>query len=83
LFDVASRDDWDSLVRLRAELSREVPIVALSGCVSKDGTYRKHARALGGAAFVAKPATVEMTVQALQGAASGSPWSEYVGGAST
>ena len=78
LFDVESRDDWESLARFRKELSRGIPIVVLSGWLAPDRTYRNFARDLGCAGFVAKPATPALVVRALQRAAEGSPWSEYM-----
>ncbi len=78
LFDVGRRDDWVSLARLRQELSPQVPIVALSGWLTADRTFRNLARDLGCAGFVAKPATADLVIRALQRAAVGSPWSEYV-----
>ena len=78
LFDVDHRDDWESLARFRQDLSREVPIVVLSGWLASDRTYRNLARALGCAGFVARPATSALVARALQRAAEGSPWSEYV-----
>ena len=78
LFDVDGRDDWASLARLRKELSPQVPIVALSGWLAADRTYRNLARDLGCAGFVAKPAVAALVIRALQRAAVGSPWSEYV-----
>ena len=78
LFDVDGRDDWASLARLRKELSAQVPIVALSGWLAADRTYRSLARDLGCAGFVAKPAAADLVIRALQRAAVGSPWSEHV-----
>ena len=78
LFDVDSRDDWASLAQLRKKLSAQVPIVALSGWLAADRTYRSLARDLGCAGFVAKPAAADLVIRALQRAAVGSPWSEYV-----
>ena len=78
LFDVDSGDDWASLARLRKELSPQVPIVALTGWLTADRTYRNLARDLGCAGFVAKPAAGDLVIRALQRAAAGSPWSEYV-----
>jgi DNA-binding NarL/FixJ family response regulator len=78
LFDVAGRGDWAFLARLRKEIPPEVPIVVLSGSLKVDRTYRNLARDLGCAGFVAKPATGALVARALQRAAQGSPWSEYV-----
>jgi ActR/RegA family two-component response regulator len=77
LFDVDSRDDWASLVHFRQELSREVPIVVLSGWLAVDRSYRDLARGLGCSGFVAKPASSTLVTWALERAADGSPWSEY------
>jgi CheY-like chemotaxis protein len=78
LFDVESRHDWESLAHLRKDLSREVPIVVLSGWLAADRTYRDVARELGCSGFVAKPASPALIARALQRAAGGSPWSEYL-----
>ena len=78
LFDVEYRDDWESLARFRNDLSGELPIVVLSGWLAVDRTYRDFARDLGCAGFVAKPASSGLIARALQRAAEGSPWSEYV-----
>jgi DNA-binding response OmpR family regulator len=78
LLDVDGRDDWALLTRLRQRVSPQVPIVALSAQLNADRTYRNLARDLGCAGFVAKPATGALVVRALQRAAAGSPWSEYV-----
>jgi DNA-binding response OmpR family regulator len=78
LLEVDGRDDWAFLARLRKRVPPQVPIVALSGQLNADRTYRNLARDLGCAGFVAKPATGALVVRALQRAASGSPWSEYV-----
>ena len=78
LFDVDCPDDWAVLARLRKELSPEVPIVALSGWLTADRTYRNLARHLGCAGFVAKPAAADLVIRALQSAAVDSSWSEYV-----
>jgi DNA-binding NarL/FixJ family response regulator len=78
LFDVEYGDDWESLARFRKSLSRGLPIVVLSGWLAADRTYRDLARDLGCAGFVAKPASSALVVRALQRAAEGSPWSEYV-----
>jgi DNA-binding response OmpR family regulator len=78
LFDVEGRHDWTVLSRLRKELSPEVPIVALSGWLRGKRTYRELARDLGCAGFVGKPAPAELVLRALQRAAAGSSWSEYV-----
>jgi DNA-binding NarL/FixJ family response regulator len=78
LFDVNADDDWAALARLRERLSRRVPLVVLSGWLDADRTFRNRARELGCAGFVAKPATGTLVVRALQHAAEGSPWSEYV-----
>ena len=78
LFDVECRNDWESLAGFREQLPRGVPIVVLSGWLAADRTYRDFARAVGCAGFVAKPATPALVVRALQRAAGGSPWSEYM-----
>jgi len=78
LFDVDGNEDWASLARFQRLVAPHVPIVALSGRLNVDRSYRKLARDLGCVAFVAKPAAGALVVRALQRAASGSPWSEYV-----
>ena len=78
LFDVDRRDDWTVLAYLRKTLSPEVPIVALSGWLTGDRTFQDLARDLGCAGFVAKPAAADLVVRALQRAAAGRSWSEYV-----
>lgn len=78
LFDIEYRDDWEALAVFRNELADTVPIVVLSGWISGDGTYRNLARNLGCVGFVAKPASPVLVGQALQRAAEGSPWNEYV-----
>jgi DNA-binding NtrC family response regulator len=78
LFDVDRRDDWNTLAEFRQRCSADVPIVALSGCLTGDRTFQDLARGLGCAGFVAKPAAAELVVRALQRAAAGTSWSEYV-----
>lgn len=78
LFDVEGLDDWHSLERLHGALSHRIPIVVLSGEFVRDRTDRNLARYLGCAGFVAKPATSALVCRALQRAADGSPWSEYI-----
>lgn len=78
LFDVERGEDWMSLARLRHDLPRDVPIVALCGWLAGDRIYRNLARDLGCAGFVANTAPVSLVLRALQRAAGGSPWSEYV-----
>lgn len=78
LFDIDTRDDWNSLSRFRQELPPAIPVVALSGWFVLDRTDRNRARDLGCAGFVAKPATSTLMCRALQRAAEGSPWSEYI-----
>lgn len=78
LVDIEYRDDWNSLALFRRDLSHDVPIVVLSGWLEADRTYRNLARELGCAGFVAKPACSGLVTHALQRAAAGSRWSEYV-----
>lgn len=78
LFDVDRRDDWSVLADLRQRFSSEVPIVALSGWLTGDRTFQDLARDLGCAGFVAKPAAGDLVVRALQRAAAGTLWSEYL-----
>lgn len=78
LFDVEHCDDWTALALLREDLPRDVPLVVLSGWLSVDRTYRNRARHFGCAGFVAKPASPILVRRALQRAAQGSPWCEYI-----
>ena len=78
LFDIEYRHDWESVAHLRKDLPPDVPIVVLSGWLSADRTYHDLARSLGCAGFVAKPASSDVVARALQRAAQGSPWNEYV-----
>jgi CheY-like chemotaxis protein len=78
LFDIEYRDDWEALPLFRKALARDVPIVVLTGWLAVDRTYRNLARDLGCVGFVAKPATPALVEHALQRAAEGSRWNEYM-----
>jgi two-component system, cell cycle response regulator DivK len=63
--DVRCDDDWRACQRLRRNtVTREVPLVALTGYIAADGRFRRRAARVGCAAFIAKP-TLPDTVAAV------------------
>ena len=77
LYDVERLPDWESLAAFRREVDARLPIVVVSSCLAADRSYRQLAQRMGCAAFIAKPCSPSIVVQALQYAANGGEWIEY------
>jgi CheY-like chemotaxis protein len=78
LLDIARPRDWNACAGL-ASHSVDTPVVAVTGWVTSDGRYRKHAFDAGCAAYVLKPCVPDRLAEAVERVRSGERSIELLG----